>query len=84
MLSSNMLLLNLILLIAVTFSTATGDYTQNPSVSALTQATDSCAVALTRKIRSKRYHLSVTDGGKNSIISQHTTAYKPLKSNGTG
>ena len=29
-LSSNMLLLNLILLIDVTFSTPTGDYTQNP------------------------------------------------------
>jgi hypothetical protein len=30
MLSSNMLLLNLILLIGVTFSTPTGDYTQIP------------------------------------------------------
>jgi hypothetical protein len=30
MLSSNMLLLNLILLIDVTFSTPTGDFTQNP------------------------------------------------------
>src|SRR6266487_6666825 len=32
MLSSNLLLLNLILLIEVTFSTPTGDYTQNHSV----------------------------------------------------
>jgi hypothetical protein len=32
MLSSNMLLLNLILLIDVTFSTPTGRYTQNPSL----------------------------------------------------
>jgi hypothetical protein len=34
MLSSNMLLLNLILLIDATFSTPTGDYAQNPSMSA--------------------------------------------------
>ncbi len=33
MLSSNMLLLNLILLIDVTFSTPTGDFTQNAIVS---------------------------------------------------
>ena len=51
---------------------------------ALTRATDPCAVAQAAKIPSKSYHLSVTDAGKNSIISQHATAYKLMKTNGTG
>ena len=50
----------------------------------LARATDFCAVVLASKIRSKNYHLSVTDVDKNSIISQHATAYKLLKTNGTG
>jgi hypothetical protein len=44
-------------------------------------ATDFRALALRGRNHEENCHLSVTDAGKNSSISQHVTASNPLKNN---